>query len=117
MTFRFTLPMILALGACTGEANHLGNPLLWPITGLATAAENAAYNQRRGQVEVIVKSNFPAILDDIRAGGGPILSDAMDKAGVPATDRPARITQMQGDLGLYATNPEALVVALMVYGG
>ena len=113
-------PMLLTLpllAACSGEANHLGNPLLLPVSGIGTAFENAAYNERRGRVEVIVKTNHPAILDEILAGGGPLLTEAMDTARIPAEDREARIIQLQSDFGLYQTNPGALVVALMVYGG
>jgi len=116
MTYR-TLPLLILLAACSGDANHLGNPLLLPISGIGAAFENRAYNARRGEVEVIVKSNYPGILDEIRAGGGPVLTQAMDAARIPTGDRPARVTQMQGDLGLYNGNPGALVVALMVYGG
>ena len=116
MTYR-TLPALFLLAACSGEANHLGNPLLLPILGIGTVFENQAYNERRGRVELIVKSNYPGILDEIRAGGGPVLTQAMDAARIPPGDRPARLTQLQGDLGLYSGNPGALVVALMVYGG
>ena len=110
----FALPL---LAACSSEANHLGNPLLLPISGIGTAFENAAYNERRGKVELIVKTNHPAILDEIMAGGGPNLTNAMNVARIPAEDHPARIIQLQSDFGLYQTNPGALVVALMVYGG
>ncbi|MEL6682277.1 MAG: hypothetical protein AAFQ09_06500 [Pseudomonadota bacterium] len=113
---RLSLIALILLGACSNEASHLGNPLLLPLSGLGTAAENAAYNQRRGRVELIVKSNHDAILSEIDAGDGPILTEAMDAAGIPDRDRPARIFQMQGDIGIYETSPEALVVALMVYG-
>ena len=111
------LPVLPLLAACSGDANHLGNPLLLPISGLATGVENAAYNQRRGQVEVLVKTNYPQILTEIDAGGGPILWQAMQIARVPLEDRPARITQLQGDKTIYAQSPGALVTALMVYGG
>ncbi len=114
---RVTLFLLPLLAGCSGEANHLGNPLLWPVTGLSTAAENAAYNARRGQVEVIVKTNFDQIIADIVAGGGDVLTQAMDTARIPDADRPARVLQMQRDLALYQGNPGALVVALMVYGG
>lgn len=113
---RFTLLLPVFLAACSGEANHLGNPLGWPVNALTSATENAVYNQRRGRVEVIVKSGFNEIIPDIRAGSGATLTQAMDAAGIPAGDRPARITQMQGDLAIYDSNPEALITALMVYG-
>ena len=114
---RMVLALLTLLAACSNDPNHLGNPLWLPVSGIGTGVENAAYRQRRGQVELIVKSNFDAIVDDINAGGGPILTEAMDAARVPAADRPARILQMQADMGLYAGNPGALIVALMVYGG
>ena len=113
---RFPLIAAMFITACTQEANHLGNPLMLPITGASTVIGNAAYNKRRGQVEVIVKSNYDTIKDDIRAGGGPVLTKAMDAARIPERDRPARVIQLQSDMGLYAVNPGALVVALMVYG-
>ena len=105
------------LSACSSEANHLGNPLLLPISGISTAIGNAAYAERRGQMEVLVKTQHPALIADIENGGGATLTQAFDISGVPANDRPARITQLQGDLALYDTNLEALIVALMVYGG
>lgn len=115
MTFR-ALPALILLTACSGEANHLGNPLLLPISGIGTAFANQAYNERRGQVELIVKTNYPDILGEIRAGSGPAITQAMDAARISLGDRAARVTQLQGDLGLYSSNPGALVVALMVYG-
>jgi hypothetical protein len=114
---RIVLALLTLLAACSNDPNHLGNPIWLPVSGIGTGVENAAYRQRRGQVELIVKSNFDAIVDDINAGGGPVLTEAMDAARVPAADRPARILQMQADMGLYAGNPGALIVALMVYGG
>lgn len=116
MPMRFPLIVLLFTAACSQEANHLGNPLLLPLNGISTGIGNAAYNKRRGAVEVIVKSNYDAIRDDIRAGGGPVLTKAMDAARIPQQDRPTRTIQLQSDMGLYANNPGALVVALMVYG-
>jgi hypothetical protein len=107
---------LIILAACSGEANHLGNPLLWPVNALTNAGENAIYNERRGRVEIIVKSGFETIIPEIRAGGGATLTEAMNTALIPASDRPARITQLQGDIGIYDGNPEALITALMVYG-
>ena len=78
-----------------------GNPPLLPLSGLTTLAENTVYNERCGRVEVLVKSNHPALIDQINAGAGSIVTAAFDTAGVPATDRPTRIIQLQSDLGLY----------------
>lgn len=114
---RWPMIAVLLTAACSQEANHLGNPLLLPLSGISTVFGNAAYEQRRGQVEIIVKSNHQAILENIRAGGGPLLNEAFDSAGVPERDRPTRVIQLQSDLGLYETTPGALVTALMVYGG
>lgn len=113
---RFTLPCLCFLAACSGEANHLGNPLMLPLTGLATAASNAVYSQRRGAVEILVKTNHPALIAEINTGSGPVLTQAMDTARIPVEDRPTRIIQLQSDLGLYQANPGALITALMVYG-
>ena len=111
------LLLTLALAACSTEANHLGNPLLLPVYGVTSAIGNAVYDSRRGTVELLVKTNHPALLDEITAGGGPTLTRAYDAAGVPDRDRAARTIQLQRDLGLYQSNPGALVIALMVYGG
>ena len=114
---RIPLISLVVLAGCSNEANHLGNPFFLPISGLTTAASNAVYSERRGTVEVLVKSNHPALIDQINAGNGPILTQAMDAARIPQEDRETRIFQMQSDLGLYQANPGALVTALMVYGG
>ena len=106
----------LCLAACSNEANHLGNPLLLPISGIGNAFNNAAYAQRRGAVELLVKSNHGALIEEIAVGGGPLLDEAMETANIPQAERPARILQLQGDIGLYTDNLEALIVALMVYG-
>lgn len=94
---------LLALPACTQGLN-------------VGALVNPVEAQQRGAVEVAVKSSWPVILDEIEAGGGPNLSRAMEAAGVPPGDRPARVIQLRGDLGLYQANPGALVAALMLYG-
>lgn len=112
----FLFGLITVVSGCSNQANHVGNPLLLPISAIGNGIENAAYQQRRGQVEVIVKSNFPDILDEISIGSGDTLTSAMNAANIRGEERPARILQMQGDLMLYQNNPEALVVALMVYG-
>lgn len=94
------LPLVLA--ACT-------------MAPLATLTD-PAQAQKRGQVEIIVKSDYDAIRGDIGAGGGPALNAAMDAAGVPAQDRPTRVIQLQANMGLYDATPSALITALLVYG-
>lgn len=103
--------------ACSGEANHLGNPLLWPLQAAGAGISNAVYNDRRGAVEVFVKTNHPALISDIRAGGGPTLTQAFDIARVPQATRAPHTLQLQSDLALYSGNPGALVVAIMVVSG
>ncbi len=114
---RIPLLCLIMTAACSSEANHIGNPLLLPFTGVASVFENTIYNERRGKVEIFVKTNHPALIQDIKSGGGPRLTQAMDIARVPAQDRETRIIQMQSDIGLYTKNLSALVTALMVYGG
>lgn len=113
---RSSLILLILVAGCSGEANHLGNPLLLPVNALTSATENAIYNQRRGQVEIAVKSTFNDIIPEIRAGGGPNIVTAMHTAGIPIEEHPARLTQLRGDIGIYDNNPGALVTALMVYG-
>ena len=97
-----------------GLAQTLYAESLRPLEGALAEEQRAA--QRRARVEVIVKAAYPGILDEVAAGGGPNLIAAFDAAGVPAGDRAARVTQMQGDLGFYAGSPGALVAALVGFG-
>ncbi|SFR39007.1 hypothetical protein SAMN04488005_1310 [Yoonia tamlensis] len=115
-TMKRHLIVLTILCGCSTEANHIGNPLLLPLSALSTGISNAAYNQRRGQVEIYVKSNHTAIMGDIVNGGGDHIARAMDIAGIAPEDRPTRLIQLKSDQGLYQTSPEALITALMVYG-
>ena len=114
---RWPLIAVVLAAACSQEANHLGNPLTLPLSGISTIVGNAAYEKRRGEVELIVKSNYPQIKNDIQAGGGPVLTEAFDIAAVPAQVRAPHTLQLQSDLALYETNLDALVVAIMVVSG
>ena len=114
---KLTFVFLGLMAACTGEANHLGNPLLLPLNGLGTAIGNATYGVKRGQVEVFVKTSHPALIADIRAGGGPTLTQAFDLADVPAGVRAPHTLQLQSDLALYSSNLDALIVAIMVVSG
>lgn len=102
-----------SLGACTGGPNQLGNPL----NALGTSIGNAASGETRGEVEVFVKTNHPALIADIQRGGGPTLTQAFDIANVPDGVRAPHTLQLQSDLALYSNNLDALVVAIMVVSG
>ena len=98
------LVLLIGLSACTSGLD---------VASLVDPAEA----QRRGAVELAVKAAYPGILEEIAAGGGRAIVAAFDAAGVPEGERSARLTQLDGDLGLYGANPGALVAALMLYGG
>jgi hypothetical protein len=117
---RIALLSLLALTACTNPQNGgppTGGTFAWPVGLFSGVRGTEADRQRRGAVELAVKSGFPAILSEIQLGTGPRLDAAFDAAGVPLSDRPTRLIQMQSDLPLYTDNPGALVLALLVYGG
>jgi len=109
------LPLVMLLAACT-NGDPGGMPVLFPGFEIGRAATDPAYAQRRGAVELHVKSHHQALLTEIANGGGPLLTRGFDLAGVPPGDRAARLIQMEGDRGLYEANPGALISALMVYG-
>ena len=113
---RWPYAAVILIAACSQDAGRLFEPTVSPGEGTSAVMGSAAYQKRQGDVELIVKSNYTQIKADIRAGGGPILTKAMDVAGIAASDRPARIIQLQSNIGLYQTTPGALVTALMVYG-
>lgn len=87
--------MTFAAG-CSPDANHLGNPLLFPLNAIGTSIGNASYNATRGKVEVFVKTNHPALIADIQRGGGPIRTGVPLSASVAARavpQDPTPITQ------------------------
>ena len=105
---RSFLIILVPLAACSDAAVLFPPPLMTP-------AEAGTDLDRRGAVEVYVKSNHPAIVRDIAAGGGPTLTRAMDIAAIPAADRPARLIQLRSDIGAYRASPGALVSVLLLY--
>jgi len=117
ITFVFLSLTSLGLGACTNGANHIGNPLLLPVNALGNSIGNAIYSEKRGKVEVFVKTNHPALIADIQRGGGPTLTQAFYIADVPQSIRAEHTLQLQSDLALYSNNLEALVVAIMIVSG
>jgi len=110
------LPLCFLVACSSGEANHLGNPLLWPIGIVSNGLDNASYNAKRRKVEAHVAAHYPALMAQIKAGGGAQLSRGMDLAGVPDATRPTLRDRLRADIALFQNDPEALVVALMVHG-
>ncbi|WP_333712818.1 hypothetical protein [Yoonia sp.] len=107
---RSILILLVPLAACSGDA------VLFPLP-LMTPAQAAETLDRRGAVEVYVKTNHPALVDEIDAGGGPTLTRAMDIAGIPLAERPTRQIQLRSDNAAYRASPGALVSVLMLYAG
>lgn len=99
----YVLTLFIALSACAESS-------VPDFRQLAVAPDAG------GAVEVIVKTNHPTLLAEISAGGGPTLTRAMDAAGIPAEDRPARIVSLQSDFAVYQGSPGALTSALRLWG-
>lgn len=100
----------LLLAGCTSEPSHLGNPVLLPVSGLATAVENGLYESRRAQVKATLFALGPAILTDPSAQ-----ALLWRRAPVPPAERAAALRDIAG-----LPNPgsedwtEAATVAIMV---
>ncbi len=110
--------LCLFLAACSGnQPNHIGNPLLLPISGIGNTISNGTYNARRGRVSDFVVANYAAISQQIPAGQHHLIDQAMDIAGVKGASRQALFNEVHSNQQLYLSNdPEKLVVALMVHG-
>lgn len=107
----------LVLSGCAPGASHLGNPLTLPARAIGASLGNASYDARRARVSDHVIRTQAQILAGARAGGGPALSQAMHLAAVPAARRAALIAEITRGAAHYATDAEALLVAIMVHGG
>ena len=105
------IPFMILSGCNSGPL-----PVVFPVVLPTVSPAVTADEQRRADIELIVKGQFPAILADIQSGGGPVLTTAFDAAGVPDQDRATRAFQLNNDIGLYADSPGALVTAIALYG-
>lgn len=106
----------LLLGACS-EANHLGNPLLLPVSGAVTAVENATYAARRARVSEYLSQHRLAVQQQALAGGGADLDMVAQLARVSAASR----GHMIRDLAEISVSPppdwvERATVIAMVHG-
>ncbi|PIB24633.1 hypothetical protein BFP76_05480 [Amylibacter kogurei] len=114
---RWLLLYITLAGCVSNAPNHLGNPLTWPVQAITTGAQNGAYNHRRALVKKFVIDNHDTIQADVQNGGGDAINSAMDLTRVKTQNRAALITDLRDQQDLYfGTDPEPLVVALMVHG-
>lgn len=109
--------ILLALMGCGTEANHLGSPLTWAVSGPVTLVENTVYDARRRAVAGFLADHRDAVLADIDASGGPMLDAAYDLAQVPGAQRTQVTAQFQRDRALLTREPDALLISLMVSGG
>ncbi|MGH1367538.1 MAG: hypothetical protein ACRBCL_02905 [Maritimibacter sp.] len=107
------LPLVLA--ACSSGANHIGNPLVLPFTGIATGIENQIYAGQRAPVEDYVGANYDALVSDILAGGGDTLDGAFSVAGLSDAQQSEFITNTMTGYDLSAA--DNIVVALMIHQG
>ncbi|MDB2369297.1 hypothetical protein N9V68_01775 [Octadecabacter sp.] len=96
--------LMLAAG-CAAPSNFLGNPL-----NVNPGSAN------RGDVEVFVKTNHPALIADLQNGGGPTLTQAYTIAGVPPSARDVQTLRLQSNLGLFNANATALSLAIAAGG-
>ncbi|WP_208354149.1 hypothetical protein [Pseudaestuariivita rosea] len=92
------------------------NVLLLPAYAVSNAVENANYYRKRDRVESFVQENHADLIEEIIAGGGPALIEAMKIARIPTSEKENLLAELQENRSLYAEDAEALVVALMVHG-
>lgn len=113
---RHAVILIALLAACGDDASHLPNPVSWPVLALGNAVDNGLYDARRARVSAHVQAHHGEILEQIGAGGGPQLGRAMELAGVAQGERAGLVRRLGGEIAMYRNDPEALVIAFMVYG-
>ncbi|MGR3796223.1 hypothetical protein [Vannielia sp. SX4] len=103
--------VVAGLGACT-EANHLGNPLLLPVRGVAAGLENAAYGKRRAAVKAWITEHEAAMRAE--RFDGPVTGALL--AELPEGAR----AQVRADLqeaARYSDFAERATLAFMVHRG
>ena len=116
MKWGLLISLLLVGTGCGNTTSHVPNPLLLPGQAVATGIENAVYNARRGKVSAHVKAHHEEIVTDIEQGNGPHLQQGIALARVAPARQPQLLAALRKDLALYRSDPEALVVALMVHG-
>jgi len=105
-----------ALAACSIEPRPGTNQLLSSGFAFPVGGQSEVIQRRRGAVEFFVKDNHPRIVSDIAMGGGAYLDEAIALAKVSSGSRDALKIDLRGDHQIYASSPDALVIALMRNG-
>lgn len=113
---RWMLCSLIFLTACSGGANHLGNPLLLPVHGAATALSNSAYNARRNKVLAYLAENEPALRAEAKGQPGSAFATLAQLARIP----PHNLPKVHRDISELAQLPspdwvEHVTVISMVY--
>lgn len=106
------LPLLLA--ACGPAIDRM--PSLTAPPALPAAApprQPAPYGAQSLVLSQFVAANHATLVQEITAGGGARLSQAMNIAGVPLARQPGLIVALRRDLGLYLGDPQALTRALL----
>ncbi|SIO12972.1 hypothetical protein [Vannielia litorea] len=100
-----------SLAACTG-ANHLGNPLLLPVRGVAAGLENAAYGKRRAAVKAWIIEQEAAMRAE--RFEGPVTGALL--AELPEAARAQARADLK-DAARHGDFAERATVAFMVHRG
>ena len=108
---------VIMMAGCSTGPSHIGNPLTLPGRAITHGISELGYKARRAKVKDFAARNRAQMQTDITAGGGSVLSAAMDLACVEGGKRADLITELRRDPALYTGDDiEPLVVALMVHG-
>lgn len=109
--------LILLLMGCSGEANHLGNPLTWPVSGAATALSNATYQARRDRVSRYLERNHTQIQAEARTSHGAAFAELARLARISASS----LQNVHSEIAQLNPQPfdewvENATIIAMVYG-
>lgn len=117
LTVRYTILLTLAFSliACSNNASHMPNVFQLPGAVVGSAIDNAVYNARRNKVTAFVKEHYSEIHQDVMAGGGQHLQQALLVAEIPETKHKQAIQQLISDQTLYF-NPSEKVANQLMHG-
>lgn len=94
--------LTLLLAACSGQASHIGNPIMLPVSGIATAVSNAGYQARRNRVSAYLAANSTSIRSEAKAKPGLAFAELSRIARIPA----GKIADVQREIAELQPVPE-----------